>query len=51
MGYENEEEQEGEEPDYVNPTVEEIAHRLGPFDYGNPPDDGVVREYKDIILF
>lgn len=29
------------EQDYINPTVEEIARRLGPFDYGTPPDDGI----------
>jgi hypothetical protein len=27
--------------EFVNPTVEEIARRLGPFDYGNPTTDGV----------
>jgi hypothetical protein len=37
--------------EFVNPTVEEIARRLGPFDYGNPPLDGVEREYKECIQF
>ncbi len=31
--------------DYINPTVEEIARRLGPFDYGNPVEDNVQREF------
>lgn len=30
---------EGEE--YQNQTVEEIASRLGPFDYGEPKQDGI----------
>jgi len=37
--------------EFVNPTVEEIARRLGPFDYGNPANDGIEREFKECIQF
>ncbi len=36
---------------YMNVTVAEIAKRLGDFDYGNAPEDGVAREYRECILF
>ena len=44
---EGEEEMDG----YQNDTVAEIAKRLGDFDYGNAPEDGVAREYRECILF
>ena len=45
------EEDEIPELGYVNPTVEEIALRLGDFDYGVPEEDGIQRELRDRILF
>lgn len=43
---------EGEDEEgYQNATVAEIAKRLGDFDYGAAPEDGVAREYRECILF
>ena len=34
--------------EFSNPTVNEIAHKLGVFEYGTTPDDGVTRERKGL---